>query len=44
VMRGGSEFRRLCLHAWKISFRHPIDRSTHLFERLPDFLSGQIDK
>lgn len=26
IARGGREYERLCLHAWKISFRHP---STH---------------
>jgi 23S rRNA pseudouridine1911/1915/1917 synthase len=26
VQRGGSEFQRLCLHAWKISFRHPATK------------------
>jgi len=24
VSRGGREFERLCLHAWKLSFRHPV--------------------
>jgi 23S rRNA pseudouridine1911/1915/1917 synthase len=37
VTRGGSEFERLCLHAWKLSFRHPISKSLHLFERPLDF-------
>jgi 23S rRNA pseudouridine1911/1915/1917 synthase len=37
VARGASEFERLCLHAWKLGFRHPISKSTHLFERPLDF-------
>ena len=37
VTRGGREYERLCLHAWKLSFRHPIGSSTHLFERSQDF-------
>jgi len=38
VARGGSEFERLCLHAWRLSFRHPISNSMHLFERRLEFL------
>jgi 23S rRNA pseudouridine1911/1915/1917 synthase len=26
VSRGGREFERLCLHAWKLGFRHPVSR------------------
>jgi 23S rRNA-/tRNA-specific pseudouridylate synthase len=26
VQRGGREFRRLCLHAEQLSFRHPATR------------------
>ena len=37
VPRGGRESARLCLHAWKLSFRHPISKSLHLFERPLDF-------
>ena len=37
VSRGGREFARLCLHAWKLSFRHPIFKSEHLFEKPLDF-------
>ena len=37
VTRGGSEFERLCLHAWRLSFRHPIGNLVHLFERPMDF-------
>lgn len=32
VSRGGSEFRRLCLHAWKLTFRHPVNRDDRAFE------------
>jgi 23S rRNA pseudouridine1911/1915/1917 synthase len=35
VTRGGREFERLCLHAWKLTFRHPIDRNDLSFEILP---------
>ena len=38
VARGGSEFERLCLHAWRLSFRHPISNSMHHFERRLEFL------
>ena len=42
VMRGGSEFERLCLHAWKLSFRHPIGNLVHLFERPLDFSRDKV--
>ncbi|MEO8572798.1 MAG: RluA family pseudouridine synthase [Pyrinomonadaceae bacterium] len=32
VARGGREFERLCLHAWKLSFRHPFTREDMVFE------------
>ena len=32
VSRGGSEFERLCLHAWKLSIRHPVSREDMVFE------------
>ena len=32
IKRGGREFERLCLHAWKLSFRHPHTRETITFE------------
>lgn len=32
IARGGSEFGRLCLHAWKLSFRHPFTREDMQFE------------
>ena len=32
VSRGGSEFGRLCLHAWKLSLRHPVTREDLMFE------------
>ncbi len=35
--RGGSEFKRLCLHAYRLEFRHPADGSTMKFEREIDF-------
>ena len=32
VSRGGPEFARLCLHAWKLTFRHPVTREDLTFE------------
>ncbi len=32
VARGGSEFERLCLHAWKLAFRHPVTRKDLEFQ------------
>lgn len=32
IKRGGREFERLCLHAWKLSFRHPHTREPLTFE------------
>jgi 23S rRNA-/tRNA-specific pseudouridylate synthase len=29
--RGGREFERLCLHAWKLSFRHPFQNESMVF-------------
>ena len=34
VSRGGREFERLCLHAWKLSLRHPFRRDDMTFEAL----------
>ncbi len=31
VSRGGREFERLCLHAWKLSFQHPVTREAATF-------------
>lgn len=36
--RGGRPFERLCLHAWRLAFRHPILGSAHCFEQRLDFL------
>lgn len=33
VKRGGREFERLCLHAYKLSFRHPLTGEQLIFER-----------
>jgi 23S rRNA-/tRNA-specific pseudouridylate synthase len=33
VARGGRAFERLCLHAWKLSFRHPVSRDDLTFEQ-----------
>ena len=38
ISRGGRQFDRLCLHAWKLSFKHPISNSVHLFEQRLEFL------
>ncbi|MBK8466896.1 MAG: RluA family pseudouridine synthase [Chloracidobacterium sp.] len=32
IQRGGREFSRLCLHAWKLAFPHPITREVCYFE------------
>ncbi len=32
ITRGGSEFERLCLHAWKLAFRHPVTREDLEFQ------------
>ena len=32
VQRGGSEFERLCLHAYKLAFRHPVTHDDLKFE------------
>ena len=37
VPRGGRPFGRLCLHAWRVSFRHPITNEPLEFERRIDF-------
>lgn len=39
--RGGSAYRRLCLHAWKLAFHHPETREIIDFEEWPtdDFAS-----
>jgi 23S rRNA-/tRNA-specific pseudouridylate synthase len=37
VKRGGSEFARLCLHAYRLSFRHPSTNETMTFQSdIPD--------
>jgi 23S rRNA-/tRNA-specific pseudouridylate synthase len=41
VRRGGREFRRLCLHAWKLKFQHPITRNVMTFEAKISFDSVQ---
>ena len=33
VTRGGRAYDRLCLHAWKLSFRHPVRRDDLTFEQ-----------
>ena len=35
--RGGTAFSRLCLHAWKLSFPHPVNRETLSFEAPASF-------
>ncbi len=36
--RGGAEFHRLCLHAYRLAFRHPIDGLTQMkFENSIEF-------
>ncbi|MBX3290488.1 MAG: RluA family pseudouridine synthase [Acidobacteria bacterium] len=36
VARGGREFERLCLHAYRLAFRHPRTMETVTFEAEPD--------
>jgi 23S rRNA pseudouridine1911/1915/1917 synthase len=33
IARDGRAFERLCLHAWKLSFRHPVHRDDLTFEQ-----------
>lgn len=35
--RGGREFTRLCLHAWKLAFPHPVSREVFRFEAAESF-------
>ena len=35
--RGGEPFRRLCLHAARLTFRHPTRNESMTFESAPDF-------
>jgi 23S rRNA pseudouridine1911/1915/1917 synthase len=35
--RGGREFRRLCLHAWRLDFPHPISHEKSRFESRLEF-------
>ena len=35
--RGGREFTRLCLHAWKLAFPHPVSREVCRFEAAESF-------
>lgn len=37
IKRGGREFERLCLHAWKISFKHPSSNESVKFETKINF-------
>ncbi len=37
VARGGRNFDRLCLHAYRLAFQHPFDGSRMAFERCIDF-------
>lgn len=39
-IRGGSPHFRLCLHAWKLSFPHPIDQQRVSFEADVDYFAG----
>ena len=38
--RGGREFERLCLHAWKLSFKHPRSGELLSFQRSIEFYKG----
>ena len=37
TQRGGREFKRLCLHAWRLAFTHPISRERLELESKIDF-------
>lgn len=43
VQRGGREFRRLCLHAYRLAFRHPTTKEQLFFETPipPEFAADQ---
>jgi len=32
IQRGGSQYERLCLHAWKLSLKHPCSSQVLSFE------------
>lgn len=38
IKRGGRSFERLCLHAWKLAFPHPVSRDICRFEAPPEFI------
>jgi len=41
--RGGREFSRLCLHAYKLSFRHPhVNRRLEFETELPAEMQGDL--
>jgi 23S rRNA pseudouridine1911/1915/1917 synthase len=44
--RGGREYRRLCLHAYKLAFQHPTERRRLEFEidLPPDFIAEEQTK
>lgn len=41
VSRGGRAFGRLCLHAWKLAFKHPCDGEGLEFTSNQDFLTRE---
>ena len=44
--RGGRQFGRLCLHAYKLAFQHPTEhrRLEFKIDLPPDFMSGKINE
>lgn len=38
IKRGGREFERLCLHAYRLGFPHPVSNERILFESTADFV------
>ncbi|HMQ05275.1 MAG TPA: RluA family pseudouridine synthase [Pyrinomonadaceae bacterium] len=44
VARGGREFQRLCLHAYRLAFQHPSDGAKIAFERREEFVWPPIGK
>jgi 23S rRNA pseudouridine1911/1915/1917 synthase len=43
VQRGGREFRRMCLHAWKLAFQHPDGSGRLEFEApVPEEMTKEI--
>jgi 23S rRNA pseudouridine1911/1915/1917 synthase len=44
LTRGGRAFERMCLHAWKLTFRHPVNRDDLTFEQPVTFGDSDPNK